>query len=177
MHAEDQSASIARLLSRAIGGCQAAGAAVLIYRRPPEERQNRHDRVAPFQRVPPLQLRRGARPPQHHCVEPLAAAVAVRRRLERLAAADWRQRLQVTDKGDLNKGFPGDLSRLYKHRAGRAGLMCYRHANSIRLRNLRYSKGDSSLKQHIMGASTECGIQDLCIQVDPGFRVSGLTLT
>ncbi len=97
MHAKDQSVSIARLLSRAIGSCQAAGAAVLIYPRPPEERQNRHDRLPPFQRVPPLQLRQGARPPQHHCVEPLAAAVAVRRRLERFAAADWRQRLQVTN--------------------------------------------------------------------------------
>ena len=81
--------SNARLLCWAVGGGKAAGAAVLIDSRPPHERQNRS------LRVPPLQLRRGAHPPHHHRVESLAAAVAVGGRLERLAAANRRQRLYL----------------------------------------------------------------------------------
>ena len=80
--------SNARLLCWAVGGGKAAGAAVLIDSRPPHERQNRS------LRVPLLQLRRGAQP-HHHRVEPLAAAVAVGGRLERLAAANGRQRLHL----------------------------------------------------------------------------------
>ena len=77
------------LLCGSVRSCETARTAVLIHRRPPDERQNRRGGC----RIPPLCHRgspvRGARPPENERVKALAAAVAVGRHLERFAAAHW----------------------------------------------------------------------------------------
>lgn len=75
-----------RALAGPVGRCQAAGAAVLVHRRARQHRQRR------------LTARAAAL--KHRYGTALAAPIAVRRLIKRLAAAHRRERLQSTENRD-----------------------------------------------------------------------------